>query len=169
MTVGTVKTQGTKLYYVERLESDPVLRRLYCPTGATGAGGGTADQIETTCLDTVGDKEFAKGLGNTAPISVPFNFIPSEGANQRQLFALKTSGDTIGWLMAFSDGDAEPVLDTDGAIEPPAGRTSVSFNAYVSEVNIDVATNEIVRGTLTLQRSGSETWHWNGPDLDVDA
>jgi hypothetical protein len=35
--------------------------------------------------------------------------------------------------------------------------------AYIADVTIDVATNEIVRGTMVLQRSGAVTWNWNGP------
>lgn len=164
MTLGIVKTQGTELYFRHFLASDPTLIKLDCPTGMTGIGGGAKSQIPTTCLDTTGDETQVTGLGTPSPISVPFNFIPSSGA-QQALFDLKASGDLVDWIGLFSDGTAAPTLDTDGEIVPPGSpqRTSVQFEASVSEVSIDVATNEIVRGTLSLLRSGSETWNWNGP------
>lgn len=163
MTQGTVRTQGSELFYVSTIPaSDPLVIKLSCPTGLTGIGGGAKDQLEDTCLDTVGDKTFKAGLGSPSPISVPFNFIPSSVSHQT-LFDLKASGVVIPWMAGLSDGSAIPTLNSDGAMDPPALRTSVEFRGYVSEVNIDIATNEIVRGTLTIQRSGLETWHFNAP------
>lgn len=165
MTIGTVKTQGTELYFADTTgASDINLIKLTCPTGISGIGGGAKDTIDTTCLDTTGDRENVTGLGTPSPITAPFNFIPSSGAHQA-LMRLKASGEKINWLALFSDGTMAPTLGMDDAITPPASpnRTSVGFLGSVSEVNIDVATNEIVRGTLTILRSGSETWYWNGP------
>ena len=72
MTEGVVKTQGTELFTVDALSSSVAsVLKFECPTGITGLGG-AADQLETTCLDTVGDKEFTGGLGNPGQVSVPF-------------------------------------------------------------------------------------------------
>lgn len=159
MTVDTVKTQGTELYFVDnsRTTSDPDLIKLACPTGIQGLGG-AKDQIETTCLDTVGDKEFAGGLGNPGVVTVPFNLIPREYSHQI-LLALKKSGEILNWIACLSEGATAPTIDTDGAIAAPAGRSSFLFQGYISDVNIDVANNEIVRGTLTIQRSGDVTFN----------
>jgi hypothetical protein len=165
MTEGVVKTQGSELFTVDRLTDvdAPAVLKFECPTGITGLGG-ARDQIETTCLDTTGDKEYAAGLGNAGQVSVPFNFIPRSNGHQI-LFDLKESGDTLPWLIGLSDGTAAPTLGVNDVLTPPASpnRTSLAFNAYVADVNIDIATNEIVRGTLTLQRSGAVVPHWNGP------
>lgn len=159
---GTVKTQGSELFFVDdATSSTPTIFKMACPTGVTGVGSGTKDQIESTCLDTVGDKEYESGLGNPAAMSVPFNFVPSSQSH-RTLMDLKESGEVIGWILCLSDGVAMPTLAGDD-ITPPGDRTSVEFQGYVSECTIDVATNEIVRGTLSIQRSGAEVWHWNGP------
>jgi hypothetical protein len=154
MTVGTVKTQGTELYFVDNsvTTSDPDLIKLACPTGVQGLGG-AKDQIETTCLDTVGDKEFAGGLGNPGAVTVPFNLIPREYSHQN-LFVLKTAGEVLSWIACLSEGTLAPSVDSDGVITAPAGRSSFEFQGYISDVNIDIANNEIVRGTLTIQRSG---------------
>lgn len=157
MTIGTVKTQGTELYFVDAsvTSSQPDLIKLACPTGIQGLGG-AKDQIESTCLDTVGDKEYVGGLGNPGAVSVPFNFIPREFSHQN-LLALKEAGDVLKWIACLSESGEAPTLDTDGVIVAPTTRSSFRFDAYISDVNFDVATNEIVRGTLTLQRSGNVT------------
>lgn len=154
MTVGTVRTQGTELFFVDNsvTTSDPDLIKLACPTGIQGLGG-AKDQIETTCLDTVGDKEFAGGLGNPGVVTVPFNLIPREYSHQN-LLALKKAGEILSWIACLSEGATAPTIDTDGIIAAPAGRSSFLFQGYIADVNIDIANNEIVRGTLTIQRSG---------------
>jgi hypothetical protein len=159
--MSTVKTQGTKLYFVDTLTSSvPAIIELACPTGVTGLGG-AADQIETTCLADTTDKTFTRGLGSPGQVSVPFNLDPAAASHQL-LFDLKEAGDTISWIVCLSDGSVAPnALDSNDVITPPNDRTSFGFNAYIADVNIDVATNEIVRGTLTLQRSGQVTATWN--------
>jgi hypothetical protein len=155
-----LKTQGTELFFVDDLTSSvPVIVKVTCPTGVSGLGG-AADQIESTCLNDLVDKSFVRGLGNPGQVSVPFNLDP-QAVSHQLLFDLKDAGTTISWLAALSDGTAAPtVIDSDYVITPPAARTSFGFLAYVSDVNIDIATNEIVRGTLTLQRSGVVTPTW---------
>jgi hypothetical protein len=163
MTIGTVKTQGTELWFIDAsvTASAADLVKMSCPTGITGLGG-AADQIEDTCLDTTGDKTYKRGLGNPGQVTVPFNFIPTTFSHQA-LMAIKDAGTTLSWMIGLSDGSADPTLDTDDLFVAPASRTTAEFSAYISDVNIDIATNEIVRGTMTLQRSGAVTWHWNAP------
>lgn len=159
MTTGTVKTQGTELFFVDTLTSSvAAIVKLACPTGITGLGG-AADQIETTCLDALVDKEYVRGLGNPGQVTVPFNLIPREVSHQL-LFDLKEAGTTLNWLACLSEASTDPTaLDSNDKIVAPADRTSFAFEAYIADVNIDIATNEIVRGTLTLQRSGAVTFN----------
>lgn len=165
MTVGQVPTQGTKLYLIDTVsQSEPTIVKMACPTGVTGVGGGAKDQVETTCLDTLQDKEYMAGLGNPAAISVPFNLIPREVSHQN-LFEYKRLGTVMNWMLVFADNEDDPgnaaftpTIDTEDEFEVPDDRSSITFSAYVSEVSIDAATNEVVRGTLTLQRSGAETF-----------
>jgi hypothetical protein len=154
MTTGTVKTQGTELFVIDAsvTSSEEELVKMSCPTGITGLGG-PRDQIEDTCLDTTDEKTFVAGLGNPGQVSVPFNLIPRNGSHQ-SLFGWKESGTIMKWLACLSESDEDPTVDTDGNFAKPTTRTTIAFSAYVSDVNIDIATNEIVRGTLTLQRSG---------------
>ena len=158
MTTGTVRTQGTELFVIDAsvTSSEEELVKMACPTGITGLGG-PRDQIEDTCLDTTDEKTFVAGLGNPGQVSVPFNMIPREGSHQ-SLFAWKQSGTLMKWLACLSESTTQPTADTDGNFAKPTDRTTIEFTAYVSDVNIDIATNEIVRGTLTLQRSGPVTF-----------
>ena len=152
MTTGILETKGTKLYFGV---SDSQIEKVACATGISGLSGAGA-QIDTTCLDSV-EKEFARGMLAPGQLSVPINFIPSSSSHQA-LTALKDSGALISWMIVFSDQTGAPVeLDSDGALVSP-GPTSVEFFAYVADFAIDIATDSIVKGTLTLQRSGAPTW-----------
>lgn len=153
----TVKTQGTHLYFLNKLESTAALVKLTCPTGISGLGG-ACDQIDSTCLDDTDDRQYVAGLGNPGQVSVPFNLHPNDASHQ-VLFDLKEAGDMLGWIICLSDGTAAPTL-ADDEITPPTSRTSAQFRAFIQDVNIDMATNDIVKGTLTLQRSGKVTWNW---------
>lgn len=152
MTTGILRTQGSELFVADTIRaSTPTRRKFVCPTGVTGLGG-TRDQIDSSCLDTEGDREFEGGLSTPSPISVPFNFIPTEESHEF-LFDWHEDGRVMNWILCFSDGDDVPAL-VGGEFTPPTDRSSIKFAGYVADVNIDVATNEIVRGTLTIQRSG---------------
>ena len=158
MPTGTVKTQGTELYVIDAsvTSSEDDIYKLACPTGITGLGGPRAP-IEDAWLDTVAEKTFKAGLGNPGQVSVPFNLIPRNGSHQF-LFAWKQAGEVMKWLVCLSESTTQPTVDTDGEFSKPNDRTTIEFSAFVSDVNIDIATNEIVKGTLLLQRSGPVTF-----------
>lgn len=152
MTTGVLETKGTRLFFGEDVSN---IHKVACATGITGLGG-AGSQIDITCLDSQ-EMEYRRGLLNPGQVSVPINFIPRSASHQA-LLALKTSGAVIGWLIVFSDQAGVPTaLDSNGNLVSP-GATSAGFLAYVSDFNIDVANNEIVRATLTLQRSGEVDW-----------
>jgi len=153
----SVKTQGTKLWFINPTVTPEVatdFQTLTSPTGITGLGG-AADQIDVTSLDDTTDRAYVAGLSNPGQVSVPFTFKPGE-ASQQSLFALKASGAIIPWLVGLTDGTAEPTVAANAFVVPTT-RTTVRFSAYVADVSLDIATNEVVRGTLTLQRSGAVT------------
>lgn len=154
MTTGTVKSQGTELFVIDTVSAtDPEILKMACPTGITGLGG-PKDQIEDTCLDNITDKTFVGGLGTPGQVTVPFNLIPRDGSHQ-VLFDLKEDGSVLKWIVCLSESTTDPTLDTNDEFDAPDDRTSFKFDAYIADVTIDIATNEIVRGTLLLQRSGA--------------
>lgn len=154
----SIKTQGTHIYFIDATTSSvAAVVKLGCPTGATGLGG-PADQIDDTCLDA-SVRTFVKGLENPGQVSVPFNLDPQDTSHQL-LFDLKAAGMNLDWWIGLSDGTAAPTLDSNDDFVIPTTRSGFQFVAYIADVNIDIATNEVVRGTLTLQRSGDVTFTW---------
>lgn len=155
----SVKTQGTQVFFVDALgSSDAVVRRMACPTAVTGLGG-AADQVDDTCLEDLIDRSFSPGLGNPGQLTVPFVLKPAE-MSHHVLFDLWDAKELTHWMIALSDGTAEPTLDSEQQLVAVSSRTSFAFQGYVADVNIDIATNEVVRGTLTLQRSGAVARNW---------
>jgi hypothetical protein len=149
-----IKSQGTELFYV-RPGSEPALVKLFCPTGITGLGG-AADQLDVTCLTDLVDKQFIRGLGTPGQVSAPVNFDPAQASHQ-DMFDLKASGETLEWIIGLSDGTAIPTLDSNDDPAAPAGRTCIRFTGYIADWALDIAGNDIVKGTLTIQRSGAVT------------
>jgi hypothetical protein len=161
MTQGVVKTQGTRLFFASpdaASSSDPdgvVIYKLACPTGINGLGGARG-QIDTTCLDSI-EMEKQGGMLDPTELSAPFNFIPGSFSHQA-LLDLRESGTLISWMIVFSDQTGSPsAVDSDSRLVSP-GATTAEFLGYVADVTFDIATNEIVRGTLTIQRSGPAVW-----------
>lgn len=151
--MGTViKSQGTELYWAS---APTVASKVVCPTNISGLGG-ARDQIETTCLDETTDKTFTGGLGNPGQVSVAFNVHKSEISHE-DLLALKETGEEVSWGIYSSDAATAPTA-VGSVMQSVVGRVSARFRGYVSDVSVDIGTNEIWRGTITIQRSGGVTW-----------
>lgn len=154
------ETKGTHLFFVDKSDSDEPVVKLTCPTGIPGIGSGSKSRIDTTCLDETGAyRKYVGGFAEAGEVAIPFILYKGDGSHQA-LFALRDGNQVIPVLVGLSDATSVPTKDTDGELVPPADRTCFTFEAYVSNLTIDVNTNEVVRGTLTLQPSGTTTPHW---------
>lgn len=159
MTAGTVKTQGTRLYFAV---SASEIHKVACATGIQGLGG-AGGQIDKSCLDSV-EMEYERDLKDPSQVSVPVNFIPRSAAHQA-LEALDASGDTISWMIVLSNQTGTPSsVDSDGRLVSP-GPTTVEFFGYVADMEINIQTRDIVRATVTIQRSGPKNWDFPAADL----
>lgn len=148
MTTGVIETKGTRLYFA--VDGSDILK-VACATGIQGLGGAGA-QIDQTCLDSL-EMEYFRGMKDPGQVTIPINFIPASASHQA-LLDLDDSGEKISWMMVLSDQAGEPtVIDSDDKLVSP-GPSTIEFTAYVADFDIQVETNEIVRATLTLQRSG---------------
>lgn len=164
MTTGTLKSQGTKLYFANPAvgSSTPTILAVACPTGISGLGG-AANQIDITCLDST-EMEYSRGLQNPGQITVPINFIARSESHQA-LLDLRESGTTISWMAVLSDQTGAPTtVDSEDRLVSP-GSTTIEFLAYVADLNLDITINDIVRGTVTLQRSGAPVYDLPTADL----
>ncbi len=159
MATGVVETQGTKLYFVKPGET-PTLVKLSCPSGINGVGAGARDNLVVDCLENTGDREARGGSSTPGQTSVPFTLVPGATSHQ-DLFELRKSRALLPWIVCLSDnGESEPTLDVGNTITPPTGGTSFEYDAYIADLSIEIASNALVTGTLTLQRSGEVTAHW---------
>ncbi len=157
----TFETKGTNVYFADFINNtDGEVRQLTCPTAITGLNGGTRDKIDTTCLDETGAfRTSIGGFADASEYSIPFILYDGD-LGHRALFNLQASGEVIGWAVGFSDSTAPPTLDTDGLLNLPNDRTGFTFTGYISNLTVDLATNEVVRGTLTVQPRSAPTPHW---------
>lgn len=162
MTTGTVLTKGTRIFFAVPGSSSEILQ-VACPTAANGLGG-AADQVEVTCLSSE-EREYKQGLPNPGQVTIPINFIPRSAAHQA-LIALKESGENTSWMIALSDyvGAGPTTLDSNGKLVSP-GPTTAEFDGYLADFTFDVGLNEIVRGSLIVQRSGPVAWDLPTADL----
>lgn len=159
MTTGTLKTQGTRLYFAV---SESAIHKVACASGIQGLGGART-QINKTCLDSE-EEEFEAGFNTPGQVTIPLNLIPRSASHQA-LLELKESGDTVSWMIVLSDQAGAPtVQDSTGHLDSP-GATSAEFLGYVADLNVDISGNEIVRATLLVQRSGGIDWTLPAADL----
>lgn len=156
MAEAVIKSQGTELYFHGLTTSGGAPTRVVCVTSIDGLGG-ARDQIDTTCLDNTGDRTFVGGLGNPGQVTVAFNVHKNEMSHE-DVLNLKESGEVVSWGIYSSDGVGVPTVDSNGALQPVAGRASAIFEGYVSDVAVSIQGNDIWKGTITIQRSGVVTY-----------
>jgi hypothetical protein len=154
MTTGTVKSQGTKLYFAVPGTSSEI-HAVVCPTQISGLGG-AANQIDITCLDSI-EMEYVRGMQNPGQITIPINFIPTSASHQA-LLDLRLSGEETGWVIVGPSAAAPTDVDSNGDLQG-AGTPSIEFRAYLADFTLDVGVNDIWRGNLTLQRTGAPTYN----------
>lgn len=156
MAEAVIKSQGTELYFHGLTTSAGAATRVVCVTSISGLGG-ARDQIDTTCLDNTGDRTYVGGLGNPGQVQVGFNVHKNELSHE-EVLALKESGEVVSWGIYSGDGAGVPTVDSNGELQPVAGRASAIFEGYVSDVAIDIQGNDIWKGTITIQRSGTVSY-----------
>lgn len=154
-----LKTQGTHLYFVKPGTPTGTAVKVTCPTGISGLGG-AADQIDTTDLDQTDDRQYLRGLGNPGQVTVPF-ILKSGDASHADLIALKAAGTSVKWMVCMSDATTAPtVTASTNSFTALTTRSNIEFTGYIADLTLDGATNEVWRGTMTIQRSGAWTITW---------
>jgi hypothetical protein len=152
----SIKTQGSHLYFIDPTESDFPVRRMECPTGISGLGG-PADSIDETCLEDI-DAVSSPGIRRPAGITVPYVLKDGDTPGQAALEAIDDAQLTIGWFAALSNGSGVPTKDSEQEnLVGDGSRDGYAFRGYIAEITVDIAANEVVRGTMTIQRVGGKT------------
>lgn len=143
-------TQGTNLYFI-----DPdtfAVTAVGCPTGISGFSA-PRDERETTCLEDVA-RSYEAGMLTPGTISVTLNFDPSDASHAR-LHELYEAGTSLEWAIGFSDGTAEPGVDSDNDFDFPTSRSYLQFDGYVSDFPFEFALAANVVSTMAIKMSGS--------------
>jgi hypothetical protein len=143
-----IKSQKTELYWASAATT---ATRVVAASSISGLGG-AADQIETTTLDNDTDKTFVGGLNNPGQVTVAFNVHSGEVAHE-DLFALKASKEVVSWGI-YSPGATTPTA-VGSAMQVVATRASAIFDGYVADINVDIGSNDVWKGSITIQRSGA--------------
>lgn len=154
-----VKSQGTELFVLDETVSPSVVVQIGCPTNVN-LGSSTRDQIDVTCL---GDNErvFESGLGTPPQVTFDLVFDPDDDSH-RLLDAMQESGEKAQFFVGLSNGTANPTV-TGGSLIAATGRDGWTFEASVISFGKNIAGNEVVRGSVTLQVSGALTRSYKTP------
>ena len=152
-TQDVVQTQGTHLYVVDNTATPAKLAKIDCIKSVSGIGSGTASKIDVTRLSDTGTRRQVSGLSDPEAISIPYQFDTT--ANNHQLFE-KLKGKNVKWMFLMSDGDGVPTFEAaTGVMTAPTNRSGILFEGFIESNSIEIAENEVVRGTLSIQRSGN--------------
>ena len=155
----SVLTQGTQIYFIDpAFDSNGAgVREVECATTFT-PGGNPADQIEDTCLSET-TRSYRPGLRTPGQATMGLNADPENDSHVRLHELSETDPSPIlKWAVGWSDGTAEPTLDSNGDFELPDSRTWFVFEGYVSDFPFDFAANTVVTTQATIQRSGGSAW-----------
>jgi hypothetical protein len=155
----SVLTQGTEMWVRLQDSNGYHLLKINCPTGITG-GGGSKPQIDDTCLDDV-EMKYKPGMAAPGALSVPINFDPSDASHVALWDSFEAiPAETLHWIIGWGDGTSDPSVNSGtGIITYPNTRTWVDFDGYIADLPIDFALNQVVKSTMSIQRSGARNLH----------
>lgn len=151
-----VKTQGTQLFIIDpNATGGPEVLTILCATSLSGLGA-PREQIEVTCLESDA-REYVGGLATPGNLTVTINFDPNNESHYR-IYELWKSNTDFKAAIGFGPETSVPSLDTAGEdFDFPTDRTFISFEAYVSDLPIEIALNAVVTAAVPLQLSGDYT------------
>lgn len=157
----SILTQGTQAFALVQAVAGtgPLsVMEVECITTFDPAGS-PAEQIEDTCLSAK-ERSYKKGLRTPGQASLGLNADPNNPSHVRLHQLSEADGDTtVKWAIGWSDGTAEPTLNTEGDdFELPKARTWFVFEGYVADFPFSFAANAVVASTVSIQRSGGSAW-----------
>lgn len=144
-----IKTQGTDLYVVDPFDNS--LIEVGCVTSIDGIDT-TLEQIETTCLSAAA-RTYTSGLATPGTATFGINTDPSDPSHVR-LHQLKVAGDTLKWALGWSDGTADPAVDSNGEFVLPTSRSWIEFEGFMNSFPFSFQQNSVVQSTVGIQVSG---------------
>lgn len=148
-------TQGTQIYVID--PDTNALVEIECAT-SFNPGGNPADQLDDTCLsDTTAS--FRPGLRKPTAATLTVNADPTNSSHIKlHQWSQRDPSPTLSFVVGWSDGTADPTVDTAGHFNLPTTRTWYSFSGYVADFPFDFGLNALVTSQVSIQRSGASTW-----------
>lgn len=151
----SILAQGTKIYFID--PDDDSVVQVNCAT-TFSPGGAPADQIEDTCLEDF-ERSFQPGLRTPGQATMGINADPRNASHIRlHELSEENPQPTLKWAVGWSDGTADPTVDSSGDFVLPTSRTWFTFQGYVADFPFDFAQNTVVTSTISIQRSGGSAW-----------
>lgn len=151
----SILAQGTKIYFID--PDDDSVVQVNCAT-TFSPGGAPADQIEDTCLEDY-ERSFKPGLRTPGQATMGINADPRNASHIRlHQLSEENPQPTLKWAVGWSDGTADPTVDSSGDFVLPTTRTWFTFQGYVADFPFDFAQNTVVTSTISIQRSGGSAW-----------
>ncbi len=144
-----IKTQGTNLYTVDPDTEELIV--VGCVTSIDGVDT-TNEQIETTCLEALA-RTYVAGLATPGQATFGINFDTADSTHTR-LHELKRAGTSLNWAIGFSNGTAEPTVDSAGTFDLPTSRSWIRFEGFMSSFPFSFAQNSVIQSTVGIQISG---------------
>jgi len=148
-------TKGTRVWFID--PADESLVRITKIT-AFNPGSSPGDNIEVTDLEETEARRYEKGLATPGQATGTIMANPAEASHVR-LHALATGADTniMKFAIGWSDGTADPTVDSAGNFNFPTTRTFYTFEGHVTDFPLDFQLNATVQTALAIQRSGKGT------------
>lgn len=137
--MATIKTTGTNLV-VDNGNGTNTDITIGEVISVTGLGSGTNTEIDVTDLASTA-KEFRIGLTDNGTASMELNFDPDD-VGQDELIAMRDAQESREFTLTLPEG-----TDLTG-----------TFTAFVTSFSIDINTDDVCRGTVTLRLTGSLTF-----------
>jgi len=149
-----LKSQGTEIWFYDPENSTDGVIKLGCVTNIDGLGGARS-QIDTSCFSDI-DDTFVGGRGSPGQVTVDLNYSEDDANDYHaKLEAAREAGNTLVWAIGFSNGTSAPTVTTGGSLEFGATRSGRVFDGYIADVAFTIADNDIIRTSLSIQRSGT--------------
>lgn len=153
----SLKTQGTDLYLID--PEDGSLLEIACTTSIDSAGATRAVSTIPTCLaDTTGAASKSPGELTPATLTFGLNADPSEPSHIRLHELLIEGAEEIKFALGWSDGTADPTVDSNIVFVLPSTRTWLTFSGFVSAFPFNFAANAVVATTVSVELDSPELW-----------